>query len=130
MIIIELIIGVVATLCFELLPLQIISLFGSENNELYNEFAMLAFRIYLSGMILAAVQKSCAIFLQSIGKPVHAMALSLVRDFILVTVLTIVLPIFFGVIGALYAAPIADIVSFILTVVIVMVIFKKVLNTK
>jgi putative MATE family efflux protein len=124
MVIIELIIGVVATLCFELLPLQIISLFGSENNELYNKFATLAFRIYLSGMILCCIQKSSAIFLQSIGKPVHAMVLSLVRDFILLTALTIILPIFMGVTGALYAAPIADIVSFILTVVLVVIAFR------
>jgi Na+-driven multidrug efflux pump len=128
MLIAEIIIGAVATLVFELFPVQIISLFGSEENELYFKFAAIAFRIYLSGMILAAVQKSSAIFLQSIGKPVQAMALSLVRDFILLTVLTIVLPIFFGVEGALYSAPIADIVSVILTIILVAITFKKTLN--
>jgi Na+-driven multidrug efflux pump len=130
MVIIEVIIGVVATLCFELLPLQIISLFGNESNELYNEFAVIAFRIYLSGMILCCIQKSSAIFLQSIGKPILAMLLSLVRDFILLTALIIILPIFMGVTGALYAAPIADIVSFILTVVLVIVAFRSSLTPK
>jgi putative MATE family efflux protein len=128
MIIVEIIIGIVATLVFELFPIQIISLFGSEENELYNKFAGLAFRIYLSGMIFAAVQKSSAIFLQSIGKPVQAMVLSIVRDFILLTVLTIVLPIFMGVTGALYSGPIADTISLVLTIVIVAITFKKALK--
>jgi putative MATE family efflux protein len=128
MIIAELIIGVIASAIFELFPLQLIGLFGSENSQLYNEFATLAFRIYLSLMMFASVQKSSAIFLQSIGKPIQAMVLSLVRDFILLTILTIVLPIFFGVTGALYAAPIADIVSLILTIILVVTTFKKVLR--
>lgn len=65
----EAIIGAVATLAFQLFPVQIISLFGSES-DLYNQFAALAFRIYLSTMILCCIHKAVSIFLQSLGKPI------------------------------------------------------------
>jgi Na+-driven multidrug efflux pump len=125
MIAVEIVIGIIATLCFELLPLQLINLFGSDNGELYNEFAVLAFRIYLSTMILCAVQKASSIFLQSVGKPLQSMALSLARDFVLLAPLCIVLPMQLGVTGPLYAAPIADVVCLIITVCIMAYTFKK-----
>jgi Na+-driven multidrug efflux pump len=125
MMIVEFFIGLVATLCFELLPVQLINLFGSGNGDLYNEFAVLAFRIYLSSMILTAIQKSASIFLQSIGKPLPAMVLSLARDFVLLAPLCVILPIRFGVVGPLYSAPIADVICFVLTVCIMVYTFKK-----
>ena len=98
-------------ICFEAFPLQIISIFGSEDG-LYNEFAVLAFRIFLGGIVLCCIQKSCSIFLQSIGRPALSMMLSLFRDFILSVPLTLILPRLSGVTMALYSGPIADIISF------------------
>jgi Na+-driven multidrug efflux pump len=130
MIIAEIVVGIVATLLFELMPLQILSLFGSVDDELYAQFGKLAFRIYLSSMIITCVLKSSSIFLQSIGKPVFAMTLSLMRDFVLMTVLIIVLPIFMGVEGALYSSPIADTICLILTIVFIVITFKTTLSEK
>jgi Na+-driven multidrug efflux pump len=120
----EIIIGLLATLCFELFPIQLINLFGSNNGALYNEFAVLSFRIYLSSMLLCAVQKASSIFLQSIGKPVQAMVLSLARDFVLLAPLCIILPAYFGVTGPLFSAPIADIICIVLTAMIMVYTFK------
>jgi Na+-driven multidrug efflux pump len=124
MMVVEFIIGLIATLCFELFPLQLINFFGSGNGDLYNEFAVLAFRIYLSSMVLCAIQKASSIFLQSIGKPVQSTALSLARDFVLLAPLCVILPIRFGVVGSLYAAPIADIVCLVITVFVMAYTFK------
>jgi Na+-driven multidrug efflux pump len=124
MMIIEFIIGLCATIIFELFPIQLINLFGSNNGALYNEFAVLSFRIYLSSMMLCAIQKASSIFLQSIGKPVQAMVLSLARDFVLLAPLCIILPAYFGVTGPLFAAPIADVICLVLTVVIMIYTFK------
>jgi Na+-driven multidrug efflux pump len=121
----ELVIGLVATLCFELFPIQLINLFGSDNGALYNEFAVLAFRIYLSTMFLCAIQKASSIFLQSIGKPLPAMVLSLARDFVLLAPMCILLPIRFGVVGPLYSAPIADVVCLVITVIVIAYTFRK-----
>jgi Na+-driven multidrug efflux pump len=118
MMIIEFIIGLIATLCFELFPIQLINLFGKDNGALYNEFAVLAFRIYLSSTTLCAIQKASSIFLQSIGKPIQSMVLSLARDFVLLAPLCIILPVHLGVVGPLYAAPIADIICLIITICI------------
>lgn len=87
----EAVIGAVATLAFQLFPVQIISLFGSES-DLYNQFATLAFRIYLSTMLLCCLHKAASIFLQSLGKPVQAMALSLLRDFVLCVPMILLFP--------------------------------------
>ena len=124
MILSEIIIGAVATISFEFFPLQIIGLFGSEN-ALYNEFAIYAFRIFLSSIILTAVVKSTSIFLQSIGKPVLSLGLSLLRDFVLSVPLILILPKMFGIMGPLFSAPIADILTLIVTIVIMFSVFKS-----
>jgi Na+-driven multidrug efflux pump len=124
MMIVEFIIGLIATLCFELFPIQLINLFGSDNGALYNEFAVLAFRIYLSSMCLCAIQKASSIFLQSIGKPLPSMVLSLARDFVLLAPLCVILPMRFGVVGPLYAAPIADIICLVITIIVMAYTFR------
>ena len=124
----EVIVGVISLLLFEFFPLQITAIFGSEDG-LYNEFAVKAFRIFLSMIILTCVQKSISVFLQALGKPVMAMTLSLLRDFILSVPLAIILPMTLGVEGALFSGPIADIVTMI-AVVIMSVVMLRELNQK
>ena len=120
----EVIVGAAATFAFECFPVQLISLFGSEDG-LYNQFATLSFRIFLSTVLLCCVVKSTSIFLQSLGKPVMSMSLSLLRDFILSVPLVLCLPMAFGVTGPLYSGPIADVVSFIVAVVMIISVLKK-----
>lgn len=123
MLIAELVIGLIATVAFECFPLQIIGIFGSEEG-LYNEFAVLAFRIYLGAIALCCVQKSTSIFLQALGKPVLSTGLSLLRDFVLIVPLILLLPRQFGIMGALYAGPIADVVSFVAVVISIIYVWK------
>ena len=117
-------VGLVSLICFEVFPVQIISVFGSEDG-LYNEFAVLAFRVFLGGIVLCCIQKSCSIFLQSMGKPALSMLLSLLRDFVLSVPLTLVLPRLFGVTGALYSGPAADVISFGAAVLCMAAVFRK-----
>lgn len=120
----EIIVGGIATLLFELFPVQLISLFGSEDG-LYNQFATLSFRIFLSTVILCCVTKATSIFLQSLGEPIRSMSLSLLRDFILSVPLVLCLPMVFGVTGPLYSGPIADAISFAAAVIMVSAVFRK-----
>ena len=119
------VIGIVSTLAFELFPVQIIRLFGSEG-ELYNEFAALSFRIYLSTVLLCCLQKASSIFLQSLGKPVLSMTVSLLRDFVLIVPFVLVLPhvMNLGVIGPLFAAPAADAIAFLITAVMMLSVLR------
>ena len=43
-------------------------MFGSADDPVYFDFAVLCLRIYLSLILVTCAQKVCAIFLQSIGK--------------------------------------------------------------
>ena len=120
----EAIVGLVALILFEAFPLQITAIFGSEDG-LYNEFAVLSFRLFLSMIVLTCIQKSVSVFLQALGKPVMSMGLSLLREFVLSVPLAIVLPMFFGVEGALYSAPIADIGSMIAVVIMSAIMLRE-----
>ena len=112
------IVGAIAMLLFECCPQAIVNIFGSES-ELYNEYADLCFRIFLSGILLCCVQKASSIFLQSIGKPVKATLLSLSRDVLFLVPGVMILSRALGVTGMLWAAPIADILSFVVALVLI-----------
>ncbi len=110
-------VGLCATLIFQFCPQIVINLFGA-GNELYQEFAVNTFRIYLSLMSITCLVKMTAVFFQSIGKPIQAVVASMVRDIVCFTPLAILLPKLLeqqssgsGINGILYAAPIADAVA-------------------
>lgn len=112
-----LVVGIIATLIFELCPQLVIGIFGS-GDSLYQEFAIKTFRIYLSLTTITCLVKMTAVFFQSIGKPVRAVIASIIRDIVCFTPLVILLPYLFemneigmGIHGILYAAPIADLVA-------------------
>lgn len=53
---------VLALVLFQEFPVQLISIFGTDNSPLYFDFAKLAFRMYLCMMILDCVNKAAFIF--------------------------------------------------------------------
>ncbi len=112
------IIGVIAFILFQFFPQYIINIFGSES-ALYNEYALMCFRIYLAGIIFTCITKCCSIYLQSLGKPVKSMILSLSRDIVVFIPSLIILASIYGVVGMLWAALIADVISFVLALIIV-----------
>ena len=121
------VVGVIATLLFQLAPSFVIGIFGSNSKDpvLYKEFGVLAIRIYLLLIVFTLVQKVTAIFLQSIGKPYKAMILSLIRDVIVFVPATIIMPMLLGIEGILWAAPVADIFGIIFTVIFAAIELKK-----
>ena len=107
----EFALGVLALLLTQLLPLQLIRLFGSES-ALYDAFAVLTFRVYLCMLPLATVNKAAFIFMQALGKPVESAGLSFFREVLLAVPLVVLLPKAFGLMGVLYSMPAADIITF------------------
>jgi putative MATE family efflux protein len=122
------IITLIATALFEIFPYPFIALFGADS-ELYTAFAVNCLRIYLSLIILTCLQKACAIFLQSIGKAKEAIPLSMLRDVILLNVFSLTLPVFFGVTGIFWAAPIADVLAIAITAWVIVRVWKKLAET-
>ncbi len=116
------IVCVICTVLFEAFPLVFIRMFGADG-ELYTRFAVLCLRIYLSLIVFTCVQKVCAIFLQSIGYAKAAAPLSVLRDVLLI-VFSLIVPIFGGVTGIFWAAPIADIIAISITGVVMVRLWK------
>ena len=122
----EALVGFVALLIVELFPRQLIGIFGAGNESAYyTAFAIRCFRVYLCMLPLATVNKGTFIYLQALGKAVPSMVLSMVREIIFGVFLPILLPRFFGLDGVLYSFPVADALTFILTVIIVVKIYRE-----
>ena len=119
------IITLIATALFEIFPFAFIALFGAADNETYMVFAMGCLRIYLSLIVLTSLQKACAIFLQSTGKAKAAIPLAMLRDVILLNVFSLTLPVFFGVTGIFWAAPVADILAMVITALVMIRVWKQ-----
>ena len=120
LLIIEAIVGFVATLIVELFPAQIIALFGAANESAYyTEFAVKAFRTYLCMMTLGTVNKCTFISLQSLGKAIPSTILSLLREIVFGAGFAVLLPVFFGLNGLLYSFPLSDIITFIIAIFII-----------
>ena len=124
-------VGIVATAIFEFCPEVIIGIFGS-GNELYLDFAVRTFRIYLSFSIVTCLIKLTSVFFQAIGKSMEAMITSIIRDIFCFVTFTLVLCAVFesraagkGIYGILFAAPLADIVAGIVVIVLTVRFFRN-----
>ncbi len=93
-----------ATIVFQLAPMAVVSIFGS-SDPLYNRFSVLCLRIFLMFLVFDGVQMAASYFLQSVGKPLKASVLVVLRQIVIQIPLTLILPKFFGVEGVLYSGP-------------------------
>lgn len=110
-------VGTLALLLFELFPRQLAGIFGAANESVYYmDFAVACIRIFLSMIVLSCINKGTSIFLQGLGKARQATALSLLREIVFGVGLPLLLPVFFGLDGVLFFMPLADILTFFVTV--------------
>jgi Na+-driven multidrug efflux pump len=122
----EAIVGVVAFVIVEFMPRQLIAIFGAANESVYyTDFAIKAFRIYLCMIIFACVNKATFIFLQAMGKAVASTAISMIREIVFGVGFALLLPIFFGLDGVLYSMPVSDILTAVISGVIIFFTFKE-----
>ncbi len=124
-------VGGVALIVAECFPHALIRLFGAANESVYyTDFAIKSFRIYLCMMILACINKATFIFLQAMGRAAESTALSMVRELIFGVGLALILPHFFGLDGVLYSMPAADILTAIMSLVIIIKTYGKLADRK
>ena len=117
------IISTIAFILFQTIPDKLISIFGS-GNELYMEFACIAFRTYLMLVICNGVQIPSGIFFQAIGKSAKSAILSLSRQILFLISAMVTFGSLFGLIGVLYAGPFADGLAFIISGILIIVEMK------
>ena len=126
----EFLVGLVALLIVEVMPRQLIAIFGAANESVYyTQFAVKAFRIYLCLMPLATVNKATFIYLQSLGKALTSTVLSMVREVLFGVGFALLLPRFFGMDGVLYSMPVSDLLTFVISIVVIRSTYKQ-LSTK
>ena len=122
----EAILGFCALLIVELLPRQLIQLFGAGNESVYyTDFAIRAFRIYLCMVPLATVNKGTFIYLQSLGKAVSSTLISLIREVVFGVGFALLLPRFFGLDGVLYSMPVSDFLTFLIAFFVIRSVMRE-----
>ena len=122
----EAVIGFIALFIVEVCPKFLINIFGAAGESVhYTLFGIRAFRIFLSMLPLACVNKSAFIYLQAIGKALISTTLSMVREIIFGVGFSLILPVFFGLDGILYSMPVSDVLTFVLSVAAIIYIFRE-----
>lgn len=109
---------------FQLFPRQIISIFGPGSGEYYT-FAIQYFRVFLFFTFLNFLQPISANLFTAIGVPKRGILLSLTRQIILLLPMILILPLFMGIEGILYAGPVADLGAAIITFLVVRHEFRR-----
>ena len=122
----EVLVGAAALVLAEGFPRQLIAMFGAANeSRYYTDFAVRAFRIYLCMMVLACVNKACFIFLQAIGKALASTLLSMFREVVFGVGFALLLPVFFGLNGVLYSMPVSDVLTFVISAVMIVTTYRE-----
>lgn len=114
----NLVISAIGFILFQFFPKQIISLFGN-GDALYFEFAVKFMRIFLFMVIVNGCQLLSSNFFAAIGKPIKGVLLSMTRQVIFLIPLILILPVFFGIEGIMFAGPVADAAAFITTAIVI-----------
>ncbi|MBP3705530.1 MAG: polysaccharide biosynthesis C-terminal domain-containing protein [Clostridia bacterium] len=118
--------AVAALIIVEFFPGALIQIFGAANESVYyTEFAVKAFHIYLCMMIFACVNKAAFIFLQAMGKAAASTMLSMVREIVFGVGFALLLPLFFGLDGVLYSMPVSDILTALISAVVIAKTYKQ-----
>jgi putative MATE family efflux protein len=123
------ILSIFAFALFQLIPRQIISLFGNGTEE-YFAFAESYFRIFLFFTFLNFIQPITSNCFTAIGKPMKGMFLSLTRQILFLLPLLIILPMLIGIDGILYAGPIADLTAGIVAITMIWMELRQEKYTK
>ncbi len=111
------IIGTLTFLLYQIFPRQIISIFGEGSSEVYYQFAISYFRIYLMLAFINFLPQLSSTLFTSIGKPLNGTILSLTRQVIFFLPLLIIFPMIWGIDGVMYVGPVADALAVIVTVI-------------
>lgn len=112
------ILSATANLLFIFTPGTFVAAFG-DSSHAFNEFARMAMSTYLCCIFAAGIQIPSCNYFQAVGKPLLAMMLSMTRQLLFLVPLILILPLFFGVKGILYAGPCGDLLSVSITAIFI-----------
>ena len=102
---------------FQLFPKMIIGIFGQGSPE-YFEFATRYLRIFMFMTFSNGLQPMAASYFSATGRAKMGAFISMTRQIIFLIPLLLILPIFLGIDGAVFAGPISDTVSATLSIIL------------
>ncbi len=131
-------VGAVFTLLFELMPSQLLAVFGSgttidpavtdiaDYQAQYQSFGINCIRWFMALTVLACVNKGTTIYLQALGRSWLSTIISLIREILFGVggVLLLAFPMNLGLAAVFYFMPIADGLTFIVAAIVVAYIVK------
>ncbi|MFC3928377.1 MATE family efflux transporter [Streptococcus caprae] len=106
-------VSLVAWLCFELFPKQILGIFGS-GDDLYVQFGIHYMRVFFLLICVNGIQIFSSTFFPALGKAKVGATISLIKQVGLIVPFLLIFPHFWGVEGLVFALPVADFLSFLL----------------
>ena len=109
---------------FQLFPRTIIGIFGEGTQEYY-EFATLYIRVFMFMTFANGLQPLVSGYFTATGRAKVGMFVSLTRQVIFLIPLLLILPVFYGIDGAVYAGPIADTIAACLAAFFIAREFKR-----
>ncbi len=118
------VVGIITFLLFQLFPRQIISIFGEGSSELYYEFAVSYFRIFLMLAFINFLPQMVSTFFTAMGKPVRGTILSLTRQIIFFLPLLVIFPMIWGIDGVMYVGPVADGLAVVVSIIMLVTEFR------
>ena len=127
-------ISIFAWIVLQVFPKQIVGFFG-DGSKLYFEYAVKFCHIFTFMVPINGIQPLASTFCTAIGKPAKGTFLSLTRQIIFWLPLLIVMPLVFihfggeGIYGMMYSTPIADALAAIVSIIMIIGVFKKDLKT-
>ncbi len=115
------VIGWIVTRVF---PKQLVYLFNSKDAELI-AFSTMAIKSFMMFLPVVGFQIVSSNYFQAVGKPKHSALLGLSRQVLILIPALLILPRFFELEGVLFAGPLADIVSTVITGTFIFVEMRK-----
>jgi len=117
-------VGLIFFAALQLFPREIISIFGT-GSDLYFEFAEKYLKIYMMLVFLQNIQPVAINYFTATGNNRQGTFVSLSRQGLCLIPLLVILPRMMGIEGVLWASPIADMISFIISMSMVLLTFRK-----
>lgn len=122
---ISIVITTIIWILVQLFPSQLVYLFGGGQNEDLMSLGVTALRVNFSLIPIVGFVLLCITFFQAIGKAKPSIILTLVRQVIALVPFIIILPIFFGVEGIFFAQPISDLITLLMSTILLRATFKE-----
>lgn len=108
---------------------NIVQIFNSENNSQLQEIAEYGVRLYFTSFIFMGINMLVSVHFASVQKPMPSFLVSILRGIALVVPFTIILPRFMGITGVWLAVPFTEIITAIVSIIMLILWSKSVRKT-